>query len=176
MIQDDTREIVLASLCGLARSRERKGIDAHSIGGKPFELKSTTKEMVTTARDAGLEHLYRWRRQYWIIGKGPAPSRKEDWVPHELFFAHPFHLEPFFKSVEDKIKRIVGMFEAVILSCESRYPSADIAEMRKVVSSRVGTLNCPSIPMALIRNNCTAISLSAPSKHVERLVRKFPLA
>lgn len=175
MVQDDSREIVLARICGLVRAKSRNGIDARTVSGFPVELKSTTTESVTTARDAGIKHIRKWRRQYWIIGKGEMTEDREDWLPQELFFAHPDDLEKFFRTVEYKIKRTMSIFDVAIKLAAKEMSIADISEMRKIIIARAGTLNCPSIPMSYIRNNCYKVEPAEAKRKVTLLVKKFPL-
>lgn len=57
-VQDDSREVLIARICGLTRVEEsRSNIntpDAFDGSMNPFELKSATKNIVTTARDVSL--------------------------------------------------------------------------------------------------------------------------
>ena len=52
-------------------NRKRDGIDGllrigpHEI---EFELKSTTKDSVTTVRDFGMEHIRKWKNKHWLFG------------------------------------------------------------------------------------------------------------
>lgn len=174
MIQDDAREIILAEICGLSRTSSRRGIDA-TLGSHPFELKSTTTCSVTTARDAGLKHIARWRRQYWVIGKGPATDDKDHWRPDELFFAHPSHLEVFFSSVEDKIKGTLAAFDEALSIAGPQMDPAKVERMEKVVLTRAGTLNCPTIQMAFVRKNCLQVPLRSARTRISELVMSFPL-
>jgi hypothetical protein len=72
-VQDDRREdeqIELFEL-DLPDDKSRSGTDAVlNIGSVriEFELKSTTKETVTTVRDFGLEHIEKWTGKHWLFG------------------------------------------------------------------------------------------------------------
>lgn len=72
-VQDDRREIEQIELFGLdlPNDKSRSGTDAIlEIDGKTveFELKSTTKNSVTTVRDFGLDHLEKWVGKHWLFG------------------------------------------------------------------------------------------------------------
>jgi len=42
-------------------------IDGHAVH-IDFEVKSTTTDTVSTARDVGVAHIERWRQKHWVIG------------------------------------------------------------------------------------------------------------
>jgi hypothetical protein len=76
-VQDDSREHELCNLFNLEWDPDhaRGGDDAWfaiKIRGKtvrvPVEVKSTTTDSVSTARDVGLDHINRWRSKIWLIG------------------------------------------------------------------------------------------------------------
>lgn len=72
-VQDDRREIEQIELFELTLpdGKNRSGTDAIlHIGAKQieFELKSTTKDSVTTVRDFGLDHIEKWSRKHWLFG------------------------------------------------------------------------------------------------------------
>lgn len=72
-VQDDRREEEQIELFDLQRpsGRSRDGTDAElDIGGQvvEFELKSTTKNTVTTVRDFGMNHIRKWEGKHWIFG------------------------------------------------------------------------------------------------------------
>lgn len=72
-VQDDRREIEQLELFELQppTAKSRSGTDAVlEIGGQliEFELKSTTKDSVTTVRDFGLDHIEKWNAKHWLFG------------------------------------------------------------------------------------------------------------
>ena len=74
-IQDDKRENEIIALLRLQKGTTRSGVDAFyrfEENGQEYsaeiELKSTTNETVSTARDVGMDHIQKWRRRIWIIG------------------------------------------------------------------------------------------------------------
>lgn len=72
-VQDDRREIEQLDLFELrqADDRARDGTDGLlDIDGLviEFELKSTTKDTVTTVRDFGMDHIRKWSNKHWLFG------------------------------------------------------------------------------------------------------------
>lgn len=76
-VQDDERERELVRLFNLDwdPSHQRSGIDALlqvSVNGADreieIEVKSTTTDTVSTARDVGMSHVMRWRSKLFVIG------------------------------------------------------------------------------------------------------------
>ena len=98
-IQDDRRERGMCQLIGLRKGEGRSEVDAFldfEVTGKifsaPIELKSTTSNTVSTARDVGPAHIAKWRTRIWVFGFYDASGRKlqklltlgpndmEDWI------------------------------------------------------------------------------------------------
>lgn len=72
-VQDDRRESEQLELFELEvpDGRSRDGTDAIlEINGQiiEFELKSTTKNSVTTVRDFGMNHIAKWENKHWLFG------------------------------------------------------------------------------------------------------------
>ena len=72
-VQDDRREIEQVELfeLDLPTEKSRSGTDAVLNLGSlkiEFELKSTTKDSVTTVRDFGMEHIRKWANKHWLFG------------------------------------------------------------------------------------------------------------
>ena len=72
-VQDDARENQLIKLFQLEQPPNRRRNDTDALlnyKGKTFyfQLKSTTKNSVTTVRDFGIEHIKKWQNKHWIIG------------------------------------------------------------------------------------------------------------
>ena len=108
-VQDDTRERELCRLFNLQWSREhqRDGTDASfkvEVNGKtieiPVEVKSTTGDTVSTARDVGMSHISKWRSHFWIIGFY-TKTRDPDLI--RTLCLTPADIEPWVASIEEKI-------------------------------------------------------------------------
>ena len=92
--QDDKRENYMRTLFNLTKdeSEGRCGIDAFlNVKGKkvPFELKSTSKNSVTTVRDFSHSHIEKWQDKHWLIGffnngaehyKYASPKMMKPWI------------------------------------------------------------------------------------------------
>jgi hypothetical protein len=105
-VQDDAREKQLRELYGLTKPQGagRMGTDAvleiPGYGVVEFELKSATRQGVSTARDVGLDHLEKWRGRHWLVGFFDA--RGISLVGCR--YASPKHLEPWIVALEAKLK------------------------------------------------------------------------
>ena len=72
-VQDDRRELEQVELFELEIPPERSRSDTDAIleiNGfvVNFELKSTTKDSVTTVRDFGMDHIRKWENKHWLFG------------------------------------------------------------------------------------------------------------
>lgn len=153
--QDDAAEKQIINICSLIKNEVRDGVDAFDERGTPFEIKSTTKKSksVSTARDVHLHTIERWRGQHWIMAAG---SRADAGLEiTDLYLAHPDDLEPFFKKCEEKIKTKFDLVSHFIWSNQT-YSTEKKNEAIKVVK-RGSTLNDPTIPWRLIRENCVRL-------------------
>lgn len=110
-VQDDERERELVRLFNLAWSpaHERAGTDAHLelIVGQTLyridvEVKSTTGETVSTARDVGMDHIRKWRSKFFVIGYYTRDARRPE-LRHCVCLS-PSDMEPWIRSIEDKIR------------------------------------------------------------------------
>ena len=74
-VQDDRREKEMCELLGFREGEGRSDVDAfydfEDDGTRycaPMELKSTTTQSVSTARDVGPAHIEKWRARIWVFG------------------------------------------------------------------------------------------------------------
>ena len=76
-----------------------------AIDGRVFridiEVKSTTGDTVSTARDVGVEHIQRWRRMLFVIGFYTKEARRPEL--RRCLCLTPLDMEPWIASVESKI-------------------------------------------------------------------------
>ena len=109
-VQDDARERELVRLFNLQwdASHQRGGVDAllelPLVSKKiqfEVEVKSTTGETISTARDVGMPHIEKWRRKFFIIGF----YTKEKGRPElkRCLCLTPDDMEPWIVSIERKI-------------------------------------------------------------------------
>lgn len=112
-VQDDSREQELCNLFNLIwdPDHSRGGEDAWfeaKVKGKalrvPVEVKSTTTDTVSTARDVGMDHIRKWRDKIWVIGYYSAEgSRGKPRLVSTLCLT-PAEMEPWIAQVESYIK------------------------------------------------------------------------
>ena len=110
-VQDDSREQELCNLFNLvwdpdhARGGEDAWFEA-KVKGKalrvPVEVKSTTNDTVSTARDVGMEHIRKWRDKIWVIGYYAVKGGKPRLV--STLCLTPAEMEPWIARVESYIK------------------------------------------------------------------------
>jgi hypothetical protein len=109
-VQDDERERELVRLFNLQwdPAHQRSGIDAilevNFAGRKAqieFEVKSTTGDTVSTARDVGMEHIQKWRRKFFIIGFYTRDQKRPELK--RCLCLSPTDMEPWIASIEKKI-------------------------------------------------------------------------
>jgi hypothetical protein len=162
--QDHTREDQLRALFGLEPGDGgRSGTDAKDDQGRTFELKSTTKDRVTTARDVSTRHLERWRGRTWIIGRGEYSGTtfhfQSTWV------LTPAQLEPWFLKIENRLVESRRLGERVLAACGTNDFRDDERQRIAAILKRGSTLNNPHITLRFIETNGTRVT----DHHAERL-------
>ncbi|RST52638.1 hypothetical protein [Variovorax sp. MHTC-1] len=109
-VQDDERERELVRMFNLVwdPAHQRAGLDAElfvEIGADrvrfEVEVKSTTGDTVSTARDVGMEHIKRWRRMMFVIGFYSREARRPEL--QRCLCLTPIDMEPWIASIESKI-------------------------------------------------------------------------
>jgi hypothetical protein len=105
MVQDDAREALMVALFGLfvPPDRSRIGADAEmELNGErvEFELKSSTRNSVSTVRDMGPDHFTKWRQRHWLVGffaKDAATLRYS-------YYASPADMSTWLTKMEQYVK------------------------------------------------------------------------
>lgn len=162
--QDHTREDALRELFGLEPGDGgRSGTDAKDDQGRTFELKSTTKDRVTTGRDVSTRTLEKWRERTWIIGcgeySGTTFNFQSTWV------LTPAQLEPWFFKIENRLVESGRLGDRVLTACGTNdFTDAERERIGKMLK-RGSTLNDPQIPLRFIETNGTRVT----DHHAERL-------
>lgn len=109
-VQDDERERELVRLFNLSwdPAHQRGGVDATlalEVGGVQrtvdVEVKSTTGETVSTARDVGMEHIAKWRDKMFVIGFYTREAKRPEL--RRCLCLTPDDMEPWIASIERKI-------------------------------------------------------------------------
>lgn len=110
-VQDDSREQELCNLFNLEwdPDHSRGGEDAWfetSVKGKKrrvaVEVKSTTTDSISTARDVGMGHIRKWREKIWVIGYYSVERGKPRLI--STLCLTPDEMEPWVAQVEGYIK------------------------------------------------------------------------
>jgi hypothetical protein len=109
-VQDDERERELVRIFNLEWDphHQRGGVDAMlkiKVNGQSrhlqVEVKSTTGNTVSTARDVGMEHIEKWRNKLFVIGFYSKEARRPEL--QRCLCLTPLDMEPWIKSIEVKI-------------------------------------------------------------------------
>lgn len=145
VVQDDRREKEMCQLLGLrggaGRSEEDAFFDFEANGrmcSAPIELKSTTTDSVSTARDVGPTHIAKWRSRIWVFGfydpSGTAlqkllalgPNEMESWIAEKELY-----IKPDF-AIEDRVAEKLD-FEDLYIVCERKckYSLEDAKSLHK---------------------------------------------
>ena len=100
-VQDDSRENELIQLFKLEKpaNHSRSGTDAIlSLNSLkiPFELKSSTKQSVTTVRDFGQEHISKWQGKHWLFGFYKSGGKQLKYC----LYASPQMMSPWIREKE----------------------------------------------------------------------------
>ena len=110
-VQDDERERELCRTFNLSwdPAHARGGEDAHmivSLKGHKYrlavEVKSTTGDTVSTARDVSMEHIARWRSMFFIIGFYTRGSKRPELI--RSLCLSPIDMEPWIDTIATKIE------------------------------------------------------------------------
>lgn len=153
-VQDDSREKQLAVLCGLQYVETREGPDAVDRDGNLYELKSTTRSGVSTARDVGPHTIREWRTKYWIFAVG---EYYESGLEIEsLYVAHPHVLEDRFSEIERQILSKYDPCMKVLDAARRAGVSPEILRIAEAVIDRGGRSITPKSLSGSYNNALTA--------------------
>jgi hypothetical protein len=109
-VQDDERERELVRMFNLVWSpdHQRSGVDAflditvnHEKYRLEVEVKSTTGNSVSTARDVGMEHIEKWRKKLFVIGFYTKDAKRPEL--RKCLCLTPTDMEPWIASIEKKV-------------------------------------------------------------------------
>lgn len=161
-VQDSARETLLCKHCGLDRMSGRMApADATDASGNAYELKSTTKAGVTTARDVGLHTVENWRSKYWVIAKGR--NMEAGFQMDALYIAHPDDLSSWFSRVEDRLSEAWARCEQVIQAALAAGVGDEVTTTVADICRRGITINNPKIPIRVVEENATPLDHTTPS-------------
>ena len=171
-VQDDTREAALARLLELQRTGKRIGPDATDEHGNKFELKTTTRQGLSTARDVGTDYLGKLRTQYLIAARG----RQTDYgfAFEDIFFLHPDDLEDWIQPLEAQVKRDEDIVNRAHSALETLGACCRTLMRLLYIGKRGSTRNNPKIPWRYITEHGTRLGEN-PSLDLRELVALRPI-
>lgn len=151
--QDGEREDALIQLFDLISTNENRiGVDAKDENDNRFELKTTTKLGVSTARDVGMNHIEKWRQLNWICAKGQYDSENL-FKFEEIYFLFPENLESWFCTIVCKLQEKDHLFSRITdLMVKYRFADIEIDQIQYVFK-RGTLLNNPNIPWSYIQTH-----------------------
>jgi DNA-binding transcriptional ArsR family regulator len=150
--QDRDREDALRKLFDLEQANQnRTGPDAFDEKGRYYELKSTTRDRVSTARDVGLGHLRKWCGLYWIFGRGQYTGKT--FAFEKTYVLTPVQMEPWFEVIEAKITQDDALFSRALNVLEANgFTPAECDRIRRAFRRGV-LLNDPKITWGYIQTH-----------------------
>lgn len=150
--QDRDREDALRRLFDLEQANQnRTGPDAFDEMGRYYELKSTTRDRVSTARDVGPEHLKKWRWLHWIFGRGQYAGKT--FAFENTYVLTPVQMEPWFKLIGAKITQDDALFARALDVLESNgFTPAECDRIRRAFRRGV-LLNDPKVTWGYIQTH-----------------------
>ena len=172
-VQDNIREMQLRTLFNLrSGGTSRIGHDARDNFDNPFELKTTTKNSVTTARDVGPHTLEKWRGRYWICAKGR--NMPAGFVIEEIYFLSPSMMKEWIDSIEARFKPDLELLESVLdILRQSEFETSKEERLEYLVKRGI-TLNNPKISWHYVKSNGIQITANH-ARRLRHLVRQNPL-
>lgn len=159
VVQDDERESQLIELLELIpNSNSRLGSDALKWGLE-FELKTTTRRQVSTARDIGTHTVTKWSKYHWIIATGNNLSTGFHII--DIYYLSPRAMNEWLTKLYNKLERH-ELLSKKSLAANLNSGLFDEAEIKTLESiyKRGCTVNDQGIPMKYVEEN--GILLTAP--------------
>jgi len=143
IVQDDLRQAYMIDLFKLRGVEDREGVDAYYNDYK-FELKSTSKGSVSTARDLGYNHLEKWESQYWIIGN--FHNTTSGFQFDNFYLITPNRMMPWYEKIKEKLDKDKLLCDYVInVLKKQQIDQHVIIRTEKIMSDGI-LLNDPNIP------------------------------
>jgi hypothetical protein len=132
-------------------NHNRTGPDAEDEKGRLYELKSTTRDRVSSARDVGMGHLTKWRQLNWIFGRGHYKGRTFDF--EQIYFLTPAQMELWFSTMEAKLTRDDELFRRVLRVLKRAGFTASERDRVQLALQRGVRLNDPKIPWGYVQTH-----------------------
>lgn len=167
IVQDNLREQEMIRLFGLIGGVGRDGVDATDEFGREYELKTTSKGGVSTARDAGYNHLDKWKPRYWLIGD--FENRSEGFHFKQFYLLTPDRMAGWYEKIRDRLDASTRIKDQIIAFLRAaKAPEELIAAGAKLLSDGA-LLNDPNIPKGYIQQNGILITSDYQEKLREHL-------
>ena len=150
-------------------NHNRTGPDAVDEKGRLYELKSTTRDRVSSARDVGMDHLTKWRQLNWIFGRGNYRGRTFDF--EQIYFLTPAQMEPWFSLMEAKLTRDDALFKRVLkVLGRAGFTAAECDRVQRAFRRGV-LLNDPKITWTFVQTHGVRIE-GDHAKQLRKLVTR----
>lgn len=162
IVQDDLRQDYMIKLFNLHSVSDREGVDAYYDDFK-FELKSTSKGSVSTARDLGYNHLEKWKNLYWIIGN--FHNTTSGFHFYNFYLITPNGMKPWYDKIKEKLDKDKILCDYTIdLLKKQQVDENIIIKTEKIMSDGI-LLNDPNIPKKYVEKHGILID----TNHAETL-------
>jgi hypothetical protein len=172
-VQDNRREDELIRLFNLQPGENNRiGVDAYDVLGNPFELKTTSKGGVSTARDLGPAHIDKWERRFWLIATFKNHTGGA-FVFERFFFFSRHHMSGWYEKMRQDFAADISLTDRLMGAVGSSLPINDI-ERARYLMRRGMSKNDPNIPWGYVQKHGIEIS----DNHADRLaecVQRFPI-
>ena len=173
-VQNNVRERRLVEILGLMPLKGRAGADAVDAKGNHFELKTSTRGGVTTARDVGPHTLAHYRTLYWVVARGR--NLRTGFVIDEVHFLAPQMLEDWFRDIERRyFDRDQALVQDALGILRGAGFTGDLDRLAYLLN-RGMTLNNPKIPWHYVRSHGVRLNLATDlPNQVAHLVTQHPI-
>ena len=164
-IQDDSREKALIKKFNLTpMNANRIGIDA-TLGDFNFELKTSSKGGISTARDVGLNHIEKWEKLYWIV----AVVDKEKKGFGTIYLLKPENMKDWIDKIKNKLTIKYDLIERCgeYIVNSGDFLDEEVLALKSIMKRGI-TLNDPNIPKGYIETHWIKLSSNNYSKDLRK--------
>jgi hypothetical protein len=171
VVQDDAREEELARVFNLTRPGNRIRVDAYDENLTEYELKTTSKGSVSTARDLGYSHLDKWKNQYWIVADFENHSSGFQFT--NFWFLAPYHMKLWYSTIQRRLDEDKKITDTAISILKQNNADDSVVQRIQRLCNDGALLNDPNIPKGYIRKH--GFQLKPCPDELRKLVKEFPL-
>jgi len=178
LAQDDERHRQVIEYCGLEEKDHRNGCDAEDKHNNMFEIKTGTRNSITTATDLSLNILNQYKREYWIIGVGKIEiGAKKTYTLKELLWVHPKSMSLYFDKWEAQLMLRQEILREELSNRQHDYPAYKMKELERMLKHG-SSLTDPHMNMSHIRKWGVPLPIdnsNLAQEMLHKLVEKNPL-